>query len=310
MHRKAKPVYVFLPVLCAVFCFVLIGCGGSGGTGSGSGGGSRGSTTDYLSPSASGETVYSGGGVTIDASNTDDGYVMIKYSGSASKVKVQITGSDGETYTYTSKTSDYVTFPLTTGDGSYKIDVLENVSGNLYTLAFSQTISVSLSDEFEPFLYPNQYVWFAAGMKSMDLSVKLSEESSDDLNYVENVYNYVIDNIEYDTAKAQNVPLDYIPVIDDTLETGKGICFDYASLMAALLRAQGVPTKLVVGYSGQAYHAWISVYTKETGWVDDIIEFDGNSWSLMDPTLASSNDKNSVKEYVGNGSNYTAKYFY
>ena len=80
--------------------------------------------------------------------------------------------------------------------------------------------------------------------------------------------------------------------------------------MAALLRAQGVPTKLVVGYSGQAYHAWISVYTKETGWVDDIIEFDGNSWSLMDPTLASSNDKNSVKEYVGNGSNYTAKYFY
>lgn len=308
MPGKTKSLYVFLLVLCAVFCFMLFGCGGSGSSGSGSG--SRGSTTDFLVPQASGETVYSGGGVTIDASNTNHGYIMTKYTGSASKVKVQITGSDGETYTYTSKTNDYVTFPLTTGDGSYKIDVLENVSGNMYTLAFSQTIDISLDDEFEPFLYPNQYVWFASGMKSMDLSVKLSEESSDDLNFVENVYNYVIKNIKYDNAKAQNIPLDYIPVIDETLESGKGICFDYASLMAAILRAQGIPTKLVVGYSGQAYHAWISVYTKETGWVDDIIEFDGNSWSLMDPTLASSNDKNSVKKYVGDGSNYTAKYFY
>ena len=71
------------------------------------------------------------------------------------------------------------------------------------------------------------------------------------------------------------------------MKTGKGICFDYASLMAALLRSQGIPTKLVVGYSGDAYHAWISVYLDEIGWVDKIIEFDGKSWSLIDPTPVS-----------------------
>ena len=90
----------------------------------------------------------------------------------------------------------------------------------------------------------------------------------------------------------------------------KGICFDYASLMAAMLRSQGIPTKLEVGYSGQAYHAWISVYLQETGWVDGIISFDGKDWTLMDPTLAAGNDRASVKKYIGDGSHYTVKYTY
>ena len=120
----------------------------------------------------------------------------------------------------------------------------------------------------------------------------------------------MITNITYDEELAANVKTNYLPNIDNTLKTKKGICFDYASLMAAMLRSQGVPTKLVVGYSGEAYHAWISVYLKEIGWVDDIIEFDGKSWSLMDPTLAANNSSSSVAKYVGDGSNYTVKYSY
>ena len=48
----------------------------------------------------------------------------------------------------------------------------------------------------------------------------------------------------------------------------KGICFDYAALMTAMLRSQGIPTKLEIGYSGEVYHAWISTYIDEIGWVD------------------------------------------
>ena len=140
--------------------------------------------------------------------------------------------------------------------------------------------------------------------------MELSAQSTDDLNYVEQVYNYVIQNITYDTNFAEDIPTDYIPDINETMRTHKGICFDYASLMSALLRSQGIPTKLVVGYSGTAYHAWISVYLDEAGWVDNIIEFDGKDWSLMDPTLAASNDEDSVKKYVGDGSNYIVKYSY
>ena len=91
----------------------------------------------------------------------------------------------------------------------------------------------------------------------------------------------------------------------------KGICFDYASLMAAMLRSQGVPVKLVVGYTGEIYHAWLNVWSEEDGWVDGLIYFDGKDWKLMDPTFASSGRQSSaIMKYIGNGANYKAKYLY
>ena len=74
------------------------------------------------------------------------------------------------------------------------------------------------------------------------------------------------------------------------------------------IEAQG--KTLEVGYSGDVYHAWISCYVDEIGWVDNIIEFDGKNWSIMDPTLAANNSASDVKKYVGNGKNYVTKYTY
>ena len=303
---------ILLLILVMSAAFIVSGCGDSGGTGGGSGGssGGRETCTTVLSPEASGGDVRSAGSAALDVSNTSEGYLMVKYSGSAEKIKIQITGPDGNIYTYTSKKGDYQTFPLTAGNGSYRVEILENISGTIYNMVASESVSVSISDELKPFLYPNQYVWFTADSEAVSLAQELSGKSSDDISFVEQVYKYVTKNIKYDTAKASDVPVDYIPDIDETLATGKGICFDYASLMASMLRCQNIPTKLVVGYSGSAYHAWISVYLDEVGWVDNIIEFDGKDWSLMDPTLASNNSDKTVKQYVGDGSNYTAEFQY
>ncbi len=237
---------------------------------------------------------------------------MVSYSGSADKIKVRITYPDDTQYIYPMKLGEGAqTFPLTGGDGSYTIDLLEHTTDSQYAIAFSQEISVKLADEFEPFLYPNQYVWFTQSSKAAVYAKRLSDQASDDLNFVELVYNYVIGNITYDQALADSAPTtEYIPDVDETFTSGRGICFDYAALMTAMLRSQDIPTKLVVGYSGEAYHAWISVYLEEQGWVDNVIEFDGKSWSLMDPTLAANNDSSAVKKYVGDGSNYTEKYCY
>jgi len=100
-------------------------------------------------------------------------------------------------------------------------------------------------------------------------------------------------------------------VLDTVLEKKSGICFDYAALMTGMLRSQGIPCKLVVGYAGTAYHAWISVWTQEHGWVDGAIYFDGSVWQRMDPTFASgSGGDPAILRYIGDGANYTAKYFY
>lgn len=299
-------------LLIAIFCLLLGGCSGSSSASRKEHSGPpRDSTPKVLTPSADGVTVYQNDFASIDASNTSQGYVMVKYNGTNEKVKLQITCPDQSCYTYLiSDRGAYDTFPLTAGNGSYTLQVLENVAGDTYTVSLAQSINVSIEDEFLPFLYPNQYVNFHTDSKAVSKGSDLAKDTYSDLDVVQNIYNYVIKNISYDTEKAQNVSYGYVPDIDDTLSSKKGICFDYAALMTSMLRSQNIPTKLEVGYSGDAYHAWISTYIDDKGWVDDIIQFDGDTWQIMDPTLAATNDSAAVKKYVGDGSHYVVKYTY
>lgn len=299
-------------LLIAIFCLLLGGCSGSSSASRKEHSGPpRDSTPKVLTPSADGVTVYQNDFASIDASNTSQGYVMVKYNGTNEKVKLQITCPDQSCYTYLiSDRGAYDTFPLTAGNGSYALQVLENVAGDTYTVSLAQSINVSIEDEFLPFLYPNQYVNFHTDSKAVSKGSDLAKDTYSDLDVVQNIYNYVIKNISYDTEKAQNVSYGYVPDIDDTLSSKKGICFDYAALMTSMLRSQNIPTKLEVGYSGDAYHAWISTYIDDKGWVDDIIQFNGDSWQIMDPTLAATNDSAAVKKYVGDGSHYVVKYTY
>ena len=120
----------------------------------------RESLRQFLLPEASGTVVYGIENISIDASNTAEGYVMVQYGGSADKVKMQITIPDGTEYTYNLAGGDsYESFPLSGGDGAYHIEVLEHAYDDMYALAFAQDLDVTLNDGFKPFLYPNQYAW-------------------------------------------------------------------------------------------------------------------------------------------------------
>ena len=228
-------------------------------------------------------------------------------------MKYQIITPKNITYTYlvTNCTSPTV-FPLSGGDGDYTFVLLESVDAknNKYAIRYTKTLSVVLENEFLPFLTPNVYVNYNLESIVVEQSVSLSQECFCDLDVISNIYHYVTEHIRYDTKKAQTVAYGYIPNPDETLTSGSGICFDYASLMTAMLRIQHIPTRLEVGYAQETYHAWISCYIAEIGWIDNIIEFDGKNWSLMDPTLAASNTRSSVKKYIGDGSQYLVKYTY
>lgn len=247
----------------------------------------------------------------IDYSNTQDGYVMVQFTADTSKrLKVQVKGPTA-TYTYDLTQKQWTTFPLTDGNGNYQVSVYENVVDDRYTVVVASSFDVTLKDEFGPFMRPNQYVNYEAAPNAVKTAADLTVGMTDPLKKVEAVYNYVVANVSYDVEKAASVTSGYLPVLDNVLAERKGICFDYAALMTGMLRSQGVPCKLVVGYAGTIYHAWISVWTEANGWVDGVIYFDGSTWNRMDPTFASSNNKNeAIMRYIGDSSNYTAKYLY
>lgn len=283
---------------------------GDGSAGSGENSSSvRDNTPVVRTPSADGTVTFGNEAVTIDASHTDDGYAMVNYTGDISPVKLQITIPDGTVYTYDLH-GGYETFSLTGGNGQYLLVVYENVVGDQYSTCYSTQLDVSLANEFGPYLYPNQYVNFSAASHAVSLGAQLAENAETDLDVVKNIYTYTTENITYDTKKASDVQSGYLPDVDSVLSSGTGICFDYAAVMAAMLRSQDIPTRLEVGYAGTVYHAWVSVHIDELGWINGIIEFDGQEWKLMDPTFAANSATSAVKQFIGNGSNYQTKYVY
>lgn len=269
--------------------------------------GSRDNTAVVLTGVADGLITYGNDSVIIDASHTSDGYVCVNYTGSNSKVKLQITGSNSTTYTYNLH-GGYETFPLTSGDGTYTVSIFENIEGTSYSTLFTQKLEVTLTDQFAPYLHASQYVNFSADSAVVAKGEELAKSADNDLEVIENVYNYIITNFKYDYNKAKNVASGYLPVVDDTLSSQTGICFDYAAVMASMLRTQRIPTRLEVGYAGEIYHAWISTYVEGHGWINGIIEFNGDTWKLMDPTSASTSS--SPKDFLSDKYEYLTKYIY
>lgn len=262
-------------------------------------------TPIILSCEASGVETYECDGAILDSSNSSKGYCMVKYYGSCEKVRIVIDTPQGNRYNYLCPMDgEFHSYPFSEGDGTYNVQICENISGTQYAAVLGQAINVSLERPEIGYLYPNIYVEYDENTKAIAKGADIAKGAEDDLTVVSRVYHYVAQNVKYDYDLAKNVGTDYQPKVDNTLDSCTGICFDYASLMACMLRTQGIPTRLEIGYAKEQYHAWISIYLSDIGWVDGLISFDGTDWTMMDPTLKSTGKADVVEDYMNNKSSY------
>nr|WP_275446313.1 transglutaminase domain-containing protein [Paenibacillus sp. ACRSA] len=101
------------------------------------------------------------------------------------------------------------------------------------------------------------------------------------------LYDWVGSRIEYDYGKVDDYEQKGIwheQTPQNTFDTRKGVCIDYARLYAVMARSQGLEVKVVtgLGYNGQGGygpHAWNEIYLS-----------DSQSWIPLDPTWAVSGD--------------------
>ena len=260
-----------------------------------------------------GVTVSSNEKGAIDTTNVSEGYISATYTGNSPCVRVQISKDGGELYTYTLTTPGKAeVFPLSEGSGAYTIRIYEgsNPTANYY-LAYGVTVTANLRDELLPYLYPNQFVDYTASSQVVAKAAEITAGKQADLDKLTAIYNYVVDTIAYDYNLANTVQSGYVPNLDSVLSSKKGICFDYASVMCAMLRSQHIPAKMIFGYAGNVYHAWINVYIESEGWIQKAIYFDGTTWKLMDPTFAStSKSKGKIAPYVPDTTVYSQKFVY
>lgn len=244
--------------------------------------------------------------VLVDLSGVDEGYFAL-ICNSDVKTKLQVFKGD-EVYTYDVVLGKEQIFPLQMGNGTYTIKVMKNIVDTKYSELYCCTANVDMEDEFDPFLRPSQYANYNESSACVKKAAELASSATDANDFITGVYNYVCKNIKYDKKKAENIQPGYIPEPDSTLDEGKGICFDYASLAASMLRSQGIPTKIIFGYvgdSGDLYHAWNMYYTEESGWVAVEFEVSEDEWNRLDLTFSANG---SDSRFIGDGSNYLDVY--
>ncbi|MBN4053296.1 DUF3488 domain-containing transglutaminase family protein [Haliea sp. AH-315-K21] len=127
--------------------------------------------------------------------------------------------------------------------------------------------------------------------QSFEFAVNLREESGSDQAYIQNVLAYFrSENFFYTLQPAL---LGANPVDEFLFNTREGFCEHYASSFTFLMRAVGIPARVVTGYQGGEYnpyddtlavrqydaHAWSEVWLQDQGWV------------RVDPTAAVAPDR-------------------
>ena len=298
-----------LMALAVCVTLALVACqGSSGANGQQSGGNAAATGAAFNPPAELPMPVVSDEAGNIDVSHVADGYVVAR-TASAARLKFQINAND-KTYNYDLPNDGTpAVFPLNMGDGDYEFRIMKNAGGNDYVEAERVVAPVALTSEFAPFIIPNQYCNYNESSACVAKARELTADAANQGEAVQRVCEFVVENVSYDTNKARELSTatGYIPNPDETLASGKGVCFDYASLGAAMLRSLGFPTKIITGYvsPGDLYHAWIMVYV-DGSWKTGEFSVNADSWSRVDLTFAASGSS----EFTGDGTSYTERYVY
>lgn len=238
-------------------------------------------------------TVVAASKIDVDASEAKHGIVKVKFNtGSQKKIKLIIkNGADKYVYNLSNK-DEYVNFPLQLGNGNYTASVYENTAGTKYRKLHSESFKVNIVNLNDVYLNSVQEIDWNDERDAILLAKEILGETLENKRLTSNdeaveltnqeridaLYDYVLINIGYDYDKIKLLKYNYLPDIDETVEVLSGICYDYSSLLAAMLRSQGIPTKLVKGYTNwtSVYHAWNEIYS-----------FEEERWIIVDTTYDS-----------------------
>lgn len=237
----------------------------------------------------------------MDTTHGAEGYVAVTAK-SEEPVKIRLIAPGGLERVYNVPHTGLVSYyPLSDGRGTYGIQLLKKADAsegeNMYVQVLQGSCEAMLFDEFQPFLRPSSYVWFTGYSDCVAEAARICSGQSSDDRKIERIKDYICDNLSYDELLAESDDQSFIRDPDAILSRKSGTCLDYSVLAAAMLRSQGIPTKVVYGEmnGAQGLHAWNMVYTSSRGWF------------RLD---LSSQDNGIAESYVADERNYTDSGWY
>ena len=198
------------------------------------------------------------GMLNVDSHGADDGYIFASVRTSKKKkLKLRI-GIEDQILSYDlNGNGKYELFPLQFGSGRYTVTLYENVIGRQYRNIGTVSMYVQLNSPLSPFLVPNQYVNYGRDSELVTIADELCD-GMDAQSAFNAICHYVKTHFVYDYVKSITVKPGVLPDIETTMRKHMGICQDLSAVAVAMLRTQGIPAKLVIGYADGQYHAWVT----------------------------------------------------
>jgi transglutaminase-like putative cysteine protease len=149
---------------------------------------------------------------------------------------------------------------------------LAQVPNFLAAGAWAELDSLVAEGDYSEMLLPSEFARPSEAL--LALAKKLNVVRRDDpLVLVRELNHRLFDYFNY-TPKSTRVD----SPIDEAIDSGQGVCQDFAHTMIALTRLVGIPSRYVSGYlfhgedsndrsTSNATHAWIEVFLPHLGWV-------------------------------------------
>ncbi len=207
---------------------------------------------------------------TLNIDSHKNGVVELSHrSEDGKRVKVLIE-KEGVKYQYNLNNEGKVeAFPLQMGNGTYNISILENIEGNKYLPVYTVKKVLEVKNQNTVFLNSVQQITWDSESEASKLASDITKGLKTDDEKIFAIYNFVVNNFKYDYEKLANLPSTYLPDANAMLNDKTGICYDFSSLFAVMLRSQGIPAKLVKGYTDnvEGYHAWNEVLNSKGQWI-------------------------------------------
>jgi transglutaminase-like putative cysteine protease len=167
------------------------------------------------------------------------------------------------------------------GNGSYTVSIIDQAANSSFYIVKQERLVLDIADEKLVFMNSIQNVNYEYAQSVLKQGSALAKKGNTQDEKLKAAYSFMVRTFSYDFDKYNNLSKlkNYIPSPEATLTLKKGICYDYSSLFASILRNSGFKVKLVKGYAPRVngYHAWNEVYV-------------GSKWHVIDTTYDSQMD--------------------
>ena len=271
--------------------------------------------------------VYENEYVKIDINTSNKGYIQIESLDPAaervevnlySNVNNQFGGKGRWHYNHKQKGKTTLKAALTYGNATYEIEVwttLTSESLGITRCTRKAVLTVTLNNVSKTggFLLSTGEVIYSSGMQFIKKADEIAATCSNDFEKVGKIYAWLTDYLDYKPSDDYTAVGTYTCDLEKVYNRGYGVCYDYAVILAAMLRSQGIPCKVVFGkYAGSDYgHVWNEVYINSNGSITtDKVDIAGNKWCRLDPTMSHSNSGKQSTDYMNTDKNYLWQLIY